>query len=138
MDVHPPLAIDEGRPWRRIAVSYLTLQTLAVIAWWLWLLANPAAMRLFVGPRLPAQTLRAYLLPDALLYGCVGPLAAFLIHRRHPHAWPALILLAGGILYATLSTLALAIDSQGGWIGVPLMAASSAATLSLAWRLRPV
>jgi hypothetical protein len=129
--------MDDREPWHRIAVAYLLVQALAVVGWWTWLLTSPDAMRHFIGPRLPAQALRAYLLPDLVLYGGVGLITAALFQRDHPLAWPCLLLLAGGILYATLATIALAIESGGGWIGIPLMTASATITLVLAWRLRP-
>lgn len=129
--------MDERQRWQRIATVYVVTQALAVCAWWGWLFTDPTAIRRFIGPRLPESALRAYLLPDLVLYGGVGLLTVILFQRDHPLAWPCLLLLAGGILYATLATVGLAIESQGGWMGIPLMTASAAITLGLAGRLRP-
>ena len=122
---------------RHWAEGYLIAQSFAVFAWWIWLLAEPSATRYFVGPRLPAHALRPYLFPDLALYGIGGLATALLLHKAHPYGRACLLILAGGILYATLSTLGLALESQGGWIGVPLMVASFAGTAFFAWRLRP-
>jgi hypothetical protein len=130
--------MDSREKWRRGAAWYLQIQAFAVLVWWTGLLSDPEFALSFVGPRLPVRALRAYLLPDIALYVIGGLITAFLLQRNRAGGWPCLLVLAGGILYATLSTFALVLESQGGWIGIPLMTASCAITAFFAWRLRPV
>lgn len=119
------------------ASAYLFVQTLAVFAWWVWLRIDWEAHGYFIGPLLPDGALQAYLLPDVALYGVVGLTTSVLLHRDHPYAWPSLLLLTGGILYATLATAGLFFESGGRWISILSMAASFAGTAFFAWRLRP-
>jgi hypothetical protein len=122
---------------RRLGVAYLVAQGLGGLAWWIVLLAVPAARRPFLAPGAPDVTLMAFGVADLVLYvgGSLG--AAYGLGRRRPWSWPILCVHAGAAAYAALYVLTLAILTGSVEWGAALMAPSLAIPAYLAWRLRP-
>jgi hypothetical protein len=124
------------RTWERIAIGWVVFQTSGIIAWWSMLLLLPSTRVWFLIPSSPELNLVAFLLPDAVLGVIAGVISVIALHRRHPLAWPALVILTGAMAYAALYCIAVAI-AGGGWLGAVLMAPCLVVLPLLCWRLRP-
>ncbi len=106
---------------RRTAALYFLLQGISVIAWWAVLAAMPESRDWF---RLEANSqlsLFAFWLPDAVLIAPGSLVVSYLIHSNNRFETAATWLLTGAVSYATLYTLAFAMMTDRGWMGVVLM-----------------
>jgi len=106
---------------RRTAAHYYLLQGLAVIAWWILLIAYPSSRGWFQLEAHSQLSLFAFLLPDALMIAAGSLIAAYLIFSRSQFGSAATWLLTGAVSYAMLYTLAFAMMTDRGWPGVVLM-----------------
>ena len=122
---------------RTLAVWFLIVQGVGVVAWWLVLLLYPPARSPFMVPGAPDATLLAFLVADLLLYAGGSFVAAYGLGRGRPWGWPALCVNTGAAAYATLYGLALPLVSGAGWLGAVMMAPSLVVLPILVWRLRP-
>lgn len=118
------------RDRRTVLVTvWLVLQALTVLAWWIALWWSPAARAPFVVGDWPEATLWAFAVPD--LCWIVGGSAAAAHGFWHGNAWArtVLLLVAGGVFYATLWCLGANLATGGkGLLGTALMLASAAGT----------
>ena len=124
------------RTWERLAFTWVLFQTIGIIVWWTTLMLMPASRTWFLIPGSPELSLLAFLLPDVVLGVIAGIVSAVALHRRHPLAWPALLILTGAMAYAALYCVAVAL-AGGGWVGATLMAPCLVVLPLLCWRLRP-
>jgi hypothetical protein len=118
-------------------VAYLTAQGVGGLAWWILLMAVPAARRPFVTAGAPEATLLAFVVADLVLYVGGSLAAAYGLLRRRSWAWPVLCIHAGAAAYAALYVMTLAAWTQSAGAGAVLMAPSAVVPLCLCWWLRP-
>lgn len=118
-------------PRQRIA-SYLALQGLLILAWWVGLLVSPAFRARFLPAGMPDAQLMAFWLPDLGLAagGSLAAAAGVLGERRW--ARPLLWALAGAMSYATLYCLALSSLTGGAWASSAAMVPAALLTLGAA------
>lgn len=128
--------VAASRTWERFAITWMVLQTIGIVAWWSLLLLLPSTRVWFLIPGSPDLNLLAFLLPDAVLGVIAGIVSVVALHRRHPLAWPALVVLTGAMVYAALYCVAVTL-AGGGWIGAALMGPCLVVLPLLCWRLRP-
>ncbi len=121
---------------RRLAIWFLLLQGLGTVIWWALLLSFAPARAPFVAGGHEAALL-AFLLPDLPFYIGGSFLLAYALATSRPWAFAVLCIYSGGILYATLYTLALALLTGGSWLGVLLLAPSLFILPLIIWRFRP-
>ncbi len=122
---------------RRLGVSFLVVQGLGGLAWWVVLLTFPKARVFFVAPGAPEVTLLAFAIADLILYVGGSLAAAYGLIRYRAWAWPILCVHAGAAAYASLYVLTLAAWSGRVTVGAAFMAPSLVVPPYLAWRLRP-
>lgn len=106
---------------RNAAAAYYLIQALAIAGWWGLLITYPESRRWFALQTDSLATLWAFWLPDLLLIGPGSFAVAVAIWRRFIYAEHLAWLVTGGVTYATLYTLALAMITDRGWLGVVLM-----------------
>lgn len=106
---------------RRTAAIYYLLQGISVIVWWAMLVAAPESRDWFQLEAKSQLSLFAFWLPDAVLIAPGSLIAAYLINIRNRFGTAAMWLLTGAVSYATLYTLAFAMMTDRGWLGVVLM-----------------
>src|SRR5690606_20904634 len=105
----------------RTAAIYHILQAAAVVGWWAMMWIFPLTRQLF---RLEADsftTLDAFWPGDVLLVAPASVAAAILLLNGHRYATAAMWLATGAVSQATLSTFALAAQTDHGWLGIALM-----------------
>jgi hypothetical protein len=107
---------------REFVATFLVVQGLSCLLWWVMLWQFPSTRGYFIFPGIPETVLLAFALPDVLLYGVTALVGAEAVARRWKCATALVALHAGGVLYAELHALSLAHASGGGWNGVVLMA----------------
>lgn len=123
---------------RRLAVAYLAVQGVGVLAWWGLLLAVPASRALFTADGAPDGVLLAFLLPDVVLVGAGSLVAAGGISRGARWAWPVLLVHAACAVYAGLYCVSLpAFNGGSGWIAAVAMLPVLVVPAVLAFLLRP-
>lgn len=105
----------------RNATAYYLLQGLAVVGWWVLIIGSPDLRGWFQLEANSQTSLWAYWLPDLLLIGPGSFAGAALIYFRNRFATAGLWLVTGAVTYATLHTLATAMMTGRGWLGVALM-----------------
>lgn len=106
---------------RKSASVYFLIQGLGVIAWWILLITIPASRQWFKLEPSSLTILWGFWLPDILLIGPGSIAAAVLIYRGFRYAEHLMWLVTGAVTYATLYTLAIAMMTDFGWLGVVLM-----------------
>lgn len=106
---------------RRVAALYYLLQGISVIAWWATLILAPASRGWFQLEERSQFSLFAFWLPDAVFIAPGSLIAAYFIYSRNRYAPMAMWLVTGAVSYATLYTLAFAMTTDHGWLGVVLM-----------------
>ncbi|MBK9155833.1 MAG: isoprenylcysteine carboxylmethyltransferase family protein [Chloracidobacterium sp.] len=106
---------------RRTAALYYLLQGLGVIAWWILLVAYPESRGWFQLEANSQLSLFAFWLPDALLIAAGSLITAYLTFSRNRFESAATWLLTGAVSYAMFYTLAFAMMTDRGWLGVVLM-----------------
>ena len=123
---------------RRLAVAYLILQGVGVLAWWVLLLAFPASRALFTAEGAPDAVLLAFLVGDVVLVGIGSFAAAAGITGHRAWAWPVLLVHAGAAVFAGLYCVLLPVLTGGpGWIAAVAMLPVLVVPPLLAWMLRP-
>lgn len=105
----------------RSAAIYYAIQGLSVIAWWIVLFAVPALRRFFVLEQKSEFSLLAFWLADLAFIGIGSLVAAWFCFRRHEYSQIVSWFVSGAVSYAAVYTLALAMITDYGWIGVTLM-----------------
>ena len=120
-----------------MAAAYLAVQGVGGLAWWVLLIAVPAARRPFVTAGAPEATLMAFVGADLLLYVGGSLTAAYGLARRRSWAWPVLCIHAGAAAYASLYVVTLTAWTGSAAAGAVLMAPSMVIPLGLCWWLRP-
>lgn len=106
---------------RRAAAIYYLLQGISVIAWWAMLAVLPESRSWFQLEAKSQLSLLAFWLPDALFIAPGSLVAAYLIYSCNRFETAAMWMLTGAVSYATLYTLAFAMMTDRGWLGVVLM-----------------
>jgi protein-S-isoprenylcysteine O-methyltransferase Ste14 len=109
----------------RNAAVYYMLQGLAVVGWWVLIIGSPDSRARFQLEADSQISLWAYWLPDLLLIGPGSFVGAALVYNRNRFATAALWLVSGAVTYATLHSLAIAMITDRGWLGVALMLAAT-------------
>lgn len=116
-------------PARQLAVAYLAVQSAVVAGWWISLWVAPSLRAPFVmAADWPETTLFAFALPDVVAVVAGSALAAHGLHARRAWGRPLLLLVAGGVFYATLWCLGVNLVTGSGWLSTVLMSASSLGT----------
>lgn len=106
---------------RTAAAAYYLIQGLAVAGWWGLLITYPESRGWFALQSDSLATLWAFWLPDLLLIGPGSFAVALAIKKRFRYVEHLAWLVTGGVTYATLYTLALAMITDRGWLGAVLM-----------------
>lgn len=120
---------------RLVAIAYLTLQGIGALVWWVALLAGWIPRRWF-WPRTDfLEGLWAFFLPDALIFVAGSLVAAYGLSRRASWERAAVMLVAGGTLYAGMYSEVLAFLTQEAWLGAVLMVPPMIVPPWIAWRL---
>lgn len=105
----------------RNASVYFMLQGIAVLLWWILLLAEPRSRKYFLLEPTSDLSLMSFWLPDLVIL-CVGSIAtSILCLRIKEYAKYAAWLLSGAIGYASLYCFVYAMKTDVGWLGVALM-----------------
>ncbi len=107
---------------RSLAVAYLSIQGVALLAWWAVLLARPSARRAFVVEGAPDSTLLAFALGDLTLYAGTSFACAYGVLASRPWLRGALLVHAGAAGYGALYAVALAALEPSRWLGAAMMA----------------
>ena len=115
----------------RIA-TYLGLQGLLVLAWWVGLHASPEFRALFLPRGMPDAQLMAFGLPDLAIAAGGSLTAAVGLRRGRRWAYPLLWAVAGAMAYAALYCLALSLLTGGAWAASLLMLPAMLLTLGSA------
>jgi hypothetical protein len=133
------MQVDAGREElvRRLGITFLAIQGLGGLAWWLVLLALPGSRSYFLVAGAPEVTLLAFAVADLVLYVGGSLAAAYGLFRHRPWGWPVLCVHAGAAAYASLYVLTVAAWSGSVAVGAAFMAPSLVVPSYLAWRLRP-
>ncbi len=105
----------------RNAAVYFLAQGFAVAGWWVVLITVPRSRSYFQLEADSLTTLWAFWLPDLLLIGPLSIVSGLLITVRNRFASSAAWMVTGAVSYATLYTLAMAMMTDAGWLGVVLM-----------------
>lgn len=105
----------------RSAAIYFGLQGRGVIAWWTVLFAVPNARQHFLLERSSEFSLLAFWLADLAFLGAGSLAAAWFCFRRDQYSQIASWFVTGAISYAAVYTLAFAMITDHGWLGVILM-----------------
>lgn len=127
-----------SRVIRRLAVAYLAVQGVGVLAWWILLLAVPSARAPFTAHGAPDSVLMAFLLGDVLLVGAGSLVAAWGVAGRTRWAWPVLLVHAASAVYAGLYCVSLPFLTGGsGWLAAVAMTPVLVVPAVLAYLLRP-
>ncbi len=100
---------------------FLWGEGVAVVAWWIWLVLDPRAMRYFLPRSFPDHVLHAIAIGDLLLYGVLAIVAAIGWQRRQPWAFTALCLHTGAVMYAGLFGWGMVVATGEAWLGACLM-----------------
>jgi hypothetical protein len=122
---------------RPLGVTFLAVQGLGGLAWWLVLLAVPRTRVYFLIDGAPEVTLLAFVVADLLLFVGGSLAAAYGLFHHRPWGWPVLCVHAGAAAYASLYVLTVAAWSGSVTAGAEFMAPSLVVPSYLAWRLRP-
>jgi protein-S-isoprenylcysteine O-methyltransferase Ste14 len=105
---------------KQTASIYFALQGIAVIAWWILLLAVPASRKYFqMGEG--ETILLSFWLPDLLLMAAGSLVVSWLIAIDSDFKLAALWFVVGTISYASFYCLAFALMTDTGWLGVVAM-----------------
>jgi hypothetical protein len=107
----------------RFTAPWCALQSLGIVVWWLALWLHPPLRVHFLFEGAPPSTLFAFLLPDAVVCVALGTAAAVGARRRRPWTRAVLLVTTGGVVYAALYAIALALLG-GRALGAALMAPS--------------
>lgn len=119
------------------AIVYLLGIGLAGVAWWIIILALPAARGLFVPDGVSDDVLLALLMPDALLFCGGAIMAAIGLMNRCRWAYAVLCVHAGAAMYAALLTISWWAWIGGAGFGALLMTPPLLVSVILVWQLHP-
>lgn len=123
---------------QRLAVAYLVLQGVGVVAWWVLLAAVPDSRALFTAAGAPDAVLLAFVVGDLVLVAGGSFVAAVGVARRAAWAWPVLLVHAGAAVFAGLYCVTLPLLAGGsGWIAAVAMLPVLVVPPVLAIVLRP-
>lgn len=125
------------RNLRHSAGLYFAAQGLAVLGWWILLIAVPASRAYFQMGDSEAILL-AFWLPDLVLLALGSLLVSACIRLDSKLLTIVLWLVVGTISYATLYCLAFAMMTDTGWLGVVMMLAAMIISGNFAIGLSPV
>jgi protein-S-isoprenylcysteine O-methyltransferase Ste14 len=102
------------------ATIYFAFQGIAVVAWWILLIAVPTSRKYFqMGDN--EIILLAFWLPDLFLLAVSSLILSWLIAAKHKFMQIVLWFAVGAISYATLYCLSFALITDTGWLGVTAM-----------------
>lgn len=128
------LPLIPQKPARLVCAWLLAFQGAAGLAWWGMLLGWPQSRAYFFAVESGEQTLWAFATADLLMYVGLSAVCAAGIARNALWTGPALLLLAGGTLYASLFCWGLLFSSGfQTWLGALLMTPSVGFVLWLSW-----
>ncbi|MGH7131275.1 MAG: methyltransferase family protein [Phycisphaerales bacterium] len=122
---------------RAFALSYLAIQTAALVAYWLVLWLIPGSRPLFAFRAAPDQTLLAIAAPDLLVFGVIGAAAGWAVWRQAGWAFFALTAHAGAAAYAAVLAIGMWIAEPRLWPGAGLMLPALFLPGVFAWHARP-
>ena len=123
---------------RRLAVAYLVVQGIGVLAWWVLLFTVPDSRELFTADGAPDAVLLAFVAGDVALVGLGSLVAAVGIARDTPWGWPVLLVHAGAAVFGGLYCVLLPLLAAGsGWLAAAAMIPVLVVPPTLAWVLRP-
>lgn len=106
---------------RRTGALYYLVQGVSVVVWWAMLVLVPESRGWFQLEAGSQASLIAFWLPDAIFIAPASFVAAYMVWRRNRFETAVMWLLTGAVSYATLYTLAFAMMTDRGWLGVVLM-----------------
>jgi hypothetical protein len=123
---------------QRLAVAYLVLQGVGVLAWWVVLAVAPGARALFTAAGAPDVVLLAFVVGDLALVAGGSFMAAVGVARGAAWAWPVLLVHAGAAAFAGLYCVTLPLLAGGsGWVAAVAMLPVLVVPPALAVVLRP-
>ncbi|MEZ6233294.1 MAG: hypothetical protein R3B68_03805 [Phycisphaerales bacterium] len=131
----PPEPPDR-RLLRTLSIAYQLVQSIALVAYWIVLIAVPSARAPFVVPGAPDSTVLAFALGDLALYAVASLIAAIALIRRR-RVWPTLLVHAGAAMYAASYALLLAVLEPSRWLGALMMLPALIVPPLMAWLYRP-
>lgn len=106
---------------RHSAALYFAIQGSAVIAWWAVLYFAPSTREYFLLERSSETSLMAFWLADLSFLGIGSLVASGLCYRDHEYSRIGSWFVTGAISYASVYSLAFALMTDIGWLGVTLM-----------------
>lgn len=115
---------------RNAVTLYLAAQATAVLAWWAALLSRPDLISYFHSDATSAAAILDLWLADLTLVAGGSAVAAVLVARDSQSRMPALWILIGAVLYATLTTFGASLRSGGGWLAVAFMTPAAIMTVA--------
>lgn len=119
----------------RLASSYLIVQGVAGLVWWVLLLAAEPVRDLFFPNADGWPAGRTLLLADVVMFGLVSILAGGLALRSHRWAGPVGWIALGATAYATLVAVGWLGQPIDHWLGAAAMAPTLLATMASVWLL---
>jgi hypothetical protein len=119
-----------------LAATYLTVQAVATVAWWIGLAASPGFRALFDPVPQTRAVLDVYLLADLCMLAIGSAVVAWGV--RSGRSWAALLTagVAGGLAYATLTLVGWLTRGGGGIVGAGVMVAATLVTATIAATLQ--
>lgn len=127
----------DRRILRALALSYLCVQSLALMVYWSILLGVPSSRGPFLVPGAPDSTLLGFALPDLTIYLGSSLASAYALARGRRWLWPALLLHAGAAAYGALYALLVGALEPTRWLGAAMMTPALVAPPAMAWLFRP-
>lgn len=106
---------------RHSAALFFVIQGSAVIAWWAVLYFAPSTREYFLLERSSETSLMAFWLADLSFLGIGSLVASGLCYRDHEYSRIGSWFVTGAISYASVYSLAFALMTDIGWLGVTLM-----------------
>ena len=106
---------------RRSAALYFVFQGLGVAAWWMMLYVWPETREPFQLETASDTSLLAFLIPDILFIAAGSVAVAAFLRLRNKFETAAIWLVTGAVSYAAIYTVALALKTDSGWLGVAMM-----------------
>jgi protein-S-isoprenylcysteine O-methyltransferase Ste14 len=118
---------------RAFAVTYLALQAVGVVAFWVVLWAVPGVRGAFVPSEVSPRTLASLALADGIFLPATSAAAAWSLVRPSRWTRPLLWLHAGAGAYAGLFAIGLWLIDRSLWLGAGLMIPVLVTPLAIAW-----
>ncbi|MBX3385759.1 MAG: hypothetical protein KF768_04230 [Phycisphaeraceae bacterium] len=124
---------------RALSIAYLAVQSLSLVAFWVWLAIDPDSRRLFVAANGPDATLLPFGVADILVYGSASSLSAWGLWRTPRANWvfAALCVHAGAAMYAASYAIGVLFWDPTRWLGASMMLPALFVPPFIAWLHRP-